>query len=360
MKVAIITDTHCGAGNDNQSLNEFFLKFYEEIFFPYLKQHNIKTVLHLGDTFDRRKYINFNTLHSWQERVFKPLNQWCDRVDLLIGNHDTYFKNTNKVNSVDELLKIYDKFNVYSEPTEVEIDARKILYVPWICEDNHDRTIQMIEHSNAQVCMGHLELIGFEMYAGHINADKGQRSELFDKFYMTMSGHFHQKSSRGNTHYLGAPYAMMWGDWGSLKGFHIFDTESLELTFVENPIQMFHKIYYNDSAETFDSIMKKDHSCIAGKFVKVIVQKKNNPYWFDQFVEALQKNNPADLSVIESAFEDGISDDVDIDQAKDTLTILKECVDALEVDEHKNALNDLLRDLYLEALNSNEHIQSNG
>lgn len=360
MKIAIITDTHCGAGNDNQSLNEFFLKFYEEIFFPYLKQHNIKTVVHLGDTFDRRKYINFNTLHSWQKRVFEPLNAWCDRVDLLIGNHDTYFKNTNKINSVDELLKIYDKFNVYAEPTEVEIDSRKILYVPWICEDNQERTHQMIEHSTAQVCMGHLELIGFEMYAGHINADKGQRSELFDKFYMTMSGHFHQKSSRGNTHYLGAPYAMMWGDWGSLKGFHIFDTESLELTFVENPIQMFHKIYYNDSAETFDSLMKKDHSNIAGKFVKVIVQKKNNPYWFDQYVEALQKHNPADLSVIESAFEDGISEDVDIDEAKDTLTILKECVDSLEIEDHKNSLNDLLRDLYLEALNSNEHIQSNG
>jgi hypothetical protein len=198
------------------------------------------------------------------------------------------------------------------------------------------------------------------MYAGHINADKGHRSEIFDKFYMTMSGHFHQKSSRGNIHYLGAPYAMMWGDWGSLKGFHVFDTETLDLTFIENPIQMFHKIYYNDSSETFESIMKKDHSNIGGKFVKVIVQKKNNPYWFDQFVDALQKHNPADLSVIESAFEDGISDDVDIDQAKDTLTILKECVDSLEIDEHKNALNDLLRELYLEALNSNEHIQSNG
>lgn len=360
MKIAIITDTHCGAGNDNQSLNEFFLKFYEEIFFPYLKQHNIKNVIHLGDTFDRRKYINFSTLHSWQTRVFKPLNDMCDRVDILIGNHDTYYKNTNKINSVDELLKTYDKFRIYAEPTEVDFDTRRIMYAPWICEDNHDKTMSMIETSSAQLCMGHLELIGFEMYAGHINADKGYRSEIFDKFYMTLSGHFHQKSSRGSVHYLGAPYAMMWGDWGSTKGFHVLDTETLELTFVENPIQMFHKIYYNDSSETFDSIMSKDHSKVSGKFVKVIVQKKNNPYWFDQFVESLQKHNPADLSVIESAFEEGISDNVDIDEAKDTLTILKECVDSLEIDEHKNALNDLLRELYLEALNTNEHIQSNG
>lgn len=358
MKVAIITDTHCGAGNDNQCFNEFFLRFYEEIFFPYLKQHNIKTVLHLGDTFDRRKYTNINTLHSWHKRVFEPLNEWCDRVDIMIGNHDTYYKNTNTVNSVDQLLKIYNKFNIYTDATEVQVDNLKVLYVPWICEENASRTLQTIENSSAQVCMGHLELIGFEMYAGHINADKGLRSELFDKFYMTLSGHFHQKSSRGSIHYLGAPYAMMWGDWGSLKGFHVLDTETMELQFIENPIQIFHKIYYNDSQETFDSIMKKDHSNISGMFVKVIVQKKNNPYWFDQFFESLQKHNPADLSVIESALDENSTEEIDIDEAKDTLTILRECVDSLDVEEHKNSLNDLLRDLYLEALNSNEHIQS--
>lgn len=360
MKVALITDTHCGAGNDNQYLNEFFLKFYEDVFFPYLKLHNIKTVIHLGDTFDRRKYVNFNTLYAWQKRVFDPLNAWCDRVDILVGNHDTYFKNTNKINGVDELLSGYDKFNIYSEPTEVEVDGRKILYVPWICEDNYSKTIELIDQSCSHVCMGHLELIGFEMYAGHVNADKGERAEIFDKFYMTLTGHFHQKSSRGTTHYLGAPYAMTWGDYGSPRGFHVFDTDTLELTFIENPDQMFHKIYYNDSSDTLDDILKKDHSNITGKFVKVIVQKKNNSYGFDQFIDNLQKHNPSDLSVIDSSFEDCLSHEVDIDEAKDTLTILKECVNSLEIDEHKTALSDLLTDLYLEALNSNEHIQSNG
>lgn len=358
MKVAIITDTHCGAGNDNQSFNEFFLRFYEEVFFPYLKEHNIKTVLHLGDTFDRRKYVNFNTLHSWQKRFFQPLHDWCDRVDILIGNHDTYYKNTNSVNSVEELLKIYPKFNIYTQATEATLDNLKVLYVPWICEDNLTHSLNMIDTTSAQACMGHLELIGFEMYAGHINADKGLRGELFDKFYLTLSGHFHQKSSRGSVHYLGAPYAMMWGDWGSNKGFHILDTDTMQLSFIENPIQIFHKIYYNDTNETLETLLQKDHSKIAGMFVKVIVQKKNNPYWFDQFFENLQKHNPADISVIESTIEDSNSEDVSIDEAKDTLTILKECVELLDVGEHKNPLNDLLRDLYIEALNNNEHIQS--
>lgn len=360
MKVAIITDTHSGAGNDSQAMNDYFLKFYEEVFFPYLREHNIKNVIHLGDTFDRRKYINFNTLYSWQQRVFAPLNAMCDRVDILVGNHDTYYKNTNKINSVEELLKIYDKFNFYPGPAEVSIGGTNVLYLPWICEDNHEESIRMIEESSSKVCMGHLELIGFEMYAGHLNVDKGLRGELFDKFYMTLSGHFHQKSSRGGVHYLGAPYPMMWGDWGSAKGFHVFDTETLELQFVENPIQIFHKIYYNDSTESYDSLMGRDFTQLNGMLVKVIVQKKNNPYWFDQFLENIQKNNPHDVSVVEASFEELTGDDETFDETKDTLTILKECVESLEIGTHKNLLNDLLRDLYIEALNSNEQVQGSG
>lgn len=360
MKVAIITDTHSGAGNDSHAMNEYFLRFYEEVFFPYLKENNIKTVLHLGDVFDRRKYINFHTLHSWQKRVFEPLNTWCDRVDILVGNHDTYYKNTNAINSAEELLRVYDKFHIYAEPVEVQLDKHSILYLPWICEDNQERSLDLISKSSAKLCMGHLELIGFEMHAGHLNVDKGFRGEMFDKFYMTLSGHFHCRSSRGGIHYLGSPYPMMWGDYGSSRGFHVLDTETLELSFVENPIQIYQKIYYNDTTDTFESLMSKDFSNITGMFVKVIVQKKNNPYWFDQFIDTLHKHNPCDLSVVESTFEELTTEDETFDETKDTLTILKECVDTLEIGSHKNQLNDLLRDLYVEALNSNEQVQGSG
>lgn len=359
MKVAIVTDTHCGAGNDNAHLNEFFLQFFEKIFFPYLKQHRIDTVIHLGDVFDRRKYVNFNTLHTWHERVFRPLSDMCSRVDILIGNHDTYFKTTNAVNSVDELLKHYSNFNVFQNSSEVEVGGKSILYVPWICEENFSRTMSAIEASSASICMGHLELIGFEMYAGHINADKGLGANLFDKFYMTLSGHFHQKSSVGSTHYLGAPYAMMWGDYGSPRGFHVLDTETMQLSFVENPIKMFHKVFYDDSEATLEGILGTDFSAYQEKFVKLVVQSKTNPYWFDQFYEALQKVNPADLSVIESSIDSGVVGEIDIDQAKDTLTILVECANDLNAGDHKQMLNDLLRELYIQALSSNEHMQSN-
>ena len=37
MKIAIINDTHAGARGDSLPFNEYFFKFWEGTFFPYLK-----------------------------------------------------------------------------------------------------------------------------------------------------------------------------------------------------------------------------------------------------------------------------------------------------------------------------------
>ena len=342
-KVAIITDTHCGAGNDNRFLNESFLRFYEDLFFPYLIKHNIKNVIHLGDTFDRRKYVNFNTLNSWREKVFSRLNSMCDRVDILIGNHDTYFKQTNEVNSVRELLFTYDKFNIITNAQEVEFYDRKILYLPWICDDNKEASLELLNTSDSKLCMGHLEISGFELYAGHVT-DKGMSRSTFDRFFLTLSGHFHQKGTIGNIHYLGAPYPMMWGDYACDRGFHVLDFETLDLEFIKNEESTFHKIYYDDSKDGDKDLTQDDYSYLKNKFIKVVVKTKNSPYLFDRYVEYIQSYNPADLTIIDHNFDDAQKSDDDVDQTKDTLTILNECIDSLEGDKYKDALKDLLRE----------------
>lgn len=369
MRVAIITDTHCGSGNDNKFLNEYFISFYENLLFPYLLENDIKVVLHLGDTFDRRKYVNFSTLNTWRKRIFSRLNEMCDRVDILIGNHDTYYKETNSVNSVVELLSTYEKFNIYENAKEVFVDKLKVLYVPWICSENEADTLSLIERTEAKVCMGHLELCGFEMYAGKLS-EGGMNANTFDKFYMTLSGHYHQKSSKGGIHYLGAPYPMMWGDYGCQRGFHVLDTDTLEMTFIQNTQEMFHKLYYDDSnAEYAKHALSQDFSGLTNKFVKLIVEHKTDPYLFEKVLEAIQASNPADVSLIESYIDGSQLNDLEVDQTKDTLTILNECADminlptdnscdTIKLDKYRSDLKNKLRTAYIEALNHNEHIQS--
>ncbi len=92
MKIAIITDQHFGARNDSVHFLDFYEKFYRDTFFPKLKEEKIQAVLILGDTFDRRKYINFYSLKRAKEMFFEPLAQLGVDVHMLAGNHDTYFK----------------------------------------------------------------------------------------------------------------------------------------------------------------------------------------------------------------------------------------------------------------------------
>ena len=130
MKVAIITDTHYGAKKGSKHLHDYFELFYKNVFFPALKEHGVEAVIHMGDAFDSRKSIDYQSL-EWSKRVvFDNLKDYD--VHMIIGNHDTYYKNTNEVNSPELLLQTYSNIKTYSEPTEVNIGGLDILLLPWI------------------------------------------------------------------------------------------------------------------------------------------------------------------------------------------------------------------------------------
>lgn len=352
MKIALITDTHFGARNDNVAFGNYFKKFYDEVFFPYVDEHDIKQVIHLGDTVDRRKFINFMTARNLKQSLLEPLAKRDLEVDFIIGNHDTYYKNTNEVNSLRELGLVdqYDKFNVIWEPEEKTYDDCKIMLMPWICSGNYDDCMRAINETSAQVLFGHLELKGFEMQRGIVN-DHGFDSNLFGKFDIVCSGHYHHKSSYSNISYLGSPYEIFWSDYDDPRGFHVFDTETREIEFIRNPNRIFHKIWYDDMDKAMDEVIAVDFEPYKDSYVKVIVRNKTNPYWFDLVIDKLEKIQPIDIQVVEDHFNLDLEEDTDIvDRAEDTLTILHKYVKSLPTKVDKNRLDSLMRELYTEAI----------
>jgi DNA repair exonuclease SbcCD nuclease subunit len=350
MKIALITDTHWGARGDSPAFAEYFNRFYYEHFFPYLAEHGINNIFHLGDIVDRRKYINFVTARHLRRFV-----EHCDssgiHLDVIIGNHDTSFKNTNEVNSMRELFE-HSKYdiNYYSDPIVVKLGDVDIAVLPWICSGNYEESMEFIKKTNAQVLFGHLELAGFEMYKGAVN-DNGFDSKIFDKFDLVCSGHFHHKSTRGNINYLGAPYEMSWSDYNDPRGFHVFDTETRELEFIRNPLTMFNKVHYHDQDKTLDEIMAVDFDHYKGSYVKLIVHTKTNPYWFDMFVDKIEKAGVLDLQVVDDNLNLQLEDDGDIvNEAEDTLTVLSKVVEQVDSRVDKKVLYTFLSSLYTEAL----------
>ena len=321
MKVALICDTHVGARNDNLTVLKHTERFFKDTFFPYLKEHNIKKIIHLGDVFDRRKYTNHAILSRARKFFFNPIVEDGIDMDIIIGNHDCAYRNTADVNSPSLLLKDYP-FNVYSEAEYVDVGGLKLLYVPWITPETIENTMEKIGEAKAKIIMGHLEIQGFEMDRGRI-ADHGLNASIFEPYLSVFSGHFHYKSFSNGIIYLGTAVPLTWADYNLTKGFHILDTESLELEFVENPINFFKRVVYDDS----EGEMKVDFSEYDDCYVKIAVSKKTNPIWFEKFVDSMNKTNAANVMIVEESLfkAHSINDGGNI-EIEDTMTFISKYI----------------------------------
>ena len=347
MKIAIINDTHWGARSDSQIFLEYFTDFFREQFFPYLKENNINTVLHLGDLMDRRKFVNFNTLNTVRSEFMEPLLREGIVVHCILGNHDTFYKNTNDLNSLKELLGHFmNEINIVMEPTVMEYGSLRMALLPWICNDNYEKSMQFIRDCKADWLGAHLELNGFELMRG-VESHGGMDAKLFEKFELVLTGHFHAASRRDNIWYLGSQMEFFWSDAHDPKHFHIIDTETREVEKIRNPHTLFEKIVYNDEEMDYNSY-KTSH--LANKFVKVVVVNKSDTFTFDRFIDRIQNEEVHDLKIAEN-FNEFIGSNVEDEglQVDDTPKLMDDYIDGVDTDLDKDRIKIQMRELMTHA-----------
>ena len=227
MKIALLNDTHCGSRNSSNILLDNAETFYEKVFFPYCIEHDIKHIIHLGDYYDNRKFINFKSLNRNRHHFLNKLRLHNMTMDIIVGNHDVYYKNTNNLNSLKELLGHYmDVVTIIHKPTTMKYDEFEIALVPWINSENEEESMNFIRDTPARYMGGHFDIIGYEMAKG-VESIHGMDSSVFDRFDSVYSGHFHTKSSKNNIHYLGSQMEFFWNDAHDKKYFHVFDTSTV-------------------------------------------------------------------------------------------------------------------------------------
>ena len=344
MKIALITDQHLDGRKGSLAFWNFWQKFYDEIFFPTLEKEGITTVIDLGDTFDSRKSMDYNTFNRITENYFKPLKNYT--VHMILGNHCTYYKNTNDINSPELLLEQYKNITIYSKPDEITLGSKKFLMMPWINSGNRSDSVEVMQNSTADIMCGHLECDGFEVTPG-MKFDGGFKVSDFKNFKRVWSGHFHHRSKRGNVQYLGNPYQMYWNDYKDIRGFHIYDTETDRLRFVENPFEIFEKVYYNDIESDYNQYSMSDYK---DKFIKLIVEEKRDYQMFETLVDRLYNVGAHDVKIVETLVDADNIEDADL-ETKDTMTLLNEYIDEVEIAVDKSELKSLMRTLYIESCN---------
>ena len=346
MKIAIITDQHFGARKNSKLFHDYFLKFYNEIFFPTLEKEGITTIVDMGDTFDNRTGVNFGALTWAKDNYYDRLQKMGVFVHTIVGNHTAFYKNSNKVNAVDLLLREYENVQVYAEPTEVELGNLGVLFIPWINEENEKETFRLVENTVCDCAMGHLELSGFKAHKGCV-MENGMDSDRFEKFNVVFSGHYHTRSSSSKIAYLGNPYEMFWNDVEDERGFHIFDTETKKLTVINNPFRLFYNLYYEDTNhQTFDFREYEN------KIVKVIVRKNTDGKKFEMFLDKLYAVGAAEVKIVENFdYNNGwlVGEDFEALESEDTLSILNRYIQEAETQLDKATIQEIVNETYQEA-----------
>jgi hypothetical protein len=108
---------------------------------------------------------------------------------------------------------------------------------------------------------------------------------------------------------------------------------------------MFHKEYYNE--DTVD--ITKDLSDLNNKYVKLIVEKKEDPLKFDRFIKQIYEMQPAELKIIEDLSVEYPDEQLDMEN-EDTLSVLEKFVDEVEMRVDKTSVFGIIKSLYTEAL----------
>ena len=346
MKIAILNDTHCGIRNSSEIFLNNAEQFYNNVFFPECEKHGIKQIVHLGDYYDHRKFVNFKALNHNRRIFLDQIRKRGMSMDIIPGNHDTFYKNTNELNSLKECLGHYmNEVHIIMEPTVMQYDSLKLGLLPWICQDNYELCMNFIRDCRADWIGSHLELNGFEVMRGLTNKH-GMDPKLFSRFEMVLSGHYHCSSKKDNIWYLGSQMEFFWSDAHDAKYFHILDTETREMTKIRNPHTLFEKVLYNDEEMDYNNYNKD----LTNKFVKVIVVNKTDPFIFDRFIDNIQNQKIYELKIAEN-FNEFIGANVEDENMnfEDTAEIVDSYIDAVDTDLDKNKIKVEMRQLMTEA-----------
>jgi len=355
MEIALVTDTHAGVRNDHEQFQSYQQKSWNW-FFDHIDKKSIKHIIHLGDIYERRQYVNFTSAMRLRLDFFEQIENRGIETHIIAGNHDMYYKNTHVVNALEEVVQgRYKNIKIHTVPNVINIDGLDIQLLPFITQSNYEQSMEAINNPKAPIAMGHLEINGFVMHKGEISKN-GIDARIFEKFDQVYSGHFHHRSTIGNINYIGALGEYTWLDYNDPRGFSIFNTKNRKVNFFQNPFIMFEYVIYDDVKDQniIETIQKTDFSKYSNKYIKLIVEQKENSVAFDLFYDKLEKAGPLDINTIDDTSVLLDNDIDDVDQKEDTPTLLCNYIDNLKMQADSSKMKSFMLSTYKEALQTQD------
>jgi len=331
-KTIIVGDPHFGARANSEVFLESLENAFTDFIFPLARKEGITEMKIMGDVLDNRNMLNLK-ISTRMIEVFRKATDFD--ITIIVGNHDLYYKNRKTVIGFEFLADMFPNIEIISKVTEREEYGKKILYIPWLClKEEYDTVEKLLEENTYDICYGHLSINTFHMVKNFVEK-KGLAPSLFAKCKRVFSGHFHIRSERDNIIYVGTPYSITWADEGNTKGVYIYNSDTDQRIFHENPVSpIFKKLY---TSNLYD---KKDFSDlrIPGNFIKIIVDNSMPDLEVNNLYTKLESMGPLNIE-IENVTEDflsGAGNSYSLSDLKNTFEFLSEYVDKVNLPDDIN------------------------
>jgi DNA repair exonuclease SbcCD nuclease subunit len=340
MKLLLLSDIHLGVKNNS----DFFLNVIKDYFLkeiiPSIQRNKIDQLWILGDFFDNRYNINVLIENTGINIIKKILKEFPNlKINMIIGNHDIYYKNSLKVNSLRKFANLHKNLKVISTVESFDLDGCKVLAVPWLIEgsENHTEFRKVIEdykdtgNKRYDWCFGHFEINGFEVVKNVVH-QHGLAQSDFKAFDQVYSGHFHIRCKQGNIQYLGSPYEINWNDHGDIKGHYVLDTDTKKVSFFENTLSPKH-VHVNVSSIQKDRDILKN---IPKQFIKLHIDTDIDESALNDLLTSVENSLPTLMQVIDERYDLEIkNEDIKLDGLieSDALQYALEYVDSIQFDK---------------------------
>ena len=329
-RVCCVSDIHIGVHQNKSNWHDITVKWAGWLR-DELEKNNINDIIISGDLFHYRDEIAVNTIKV----AYDVLSIWRDfNILVLVGNHDSYYKDRVDVNSL-TILKGWPNITVIDTPEQLIHNDKKIMICPW------GTTIREIDDSD--IIFGHFEIETFKLNQHKVCTEGIKSSQLLKKSDLVITGHFHLREERkyknGTVLYLGSPYQMDFGDVESSKGYYILDIDSKKYTFTENNISPKHKKVTLSELVSYKRITDEVKKIFHNNIVKLIIDKNIAPdeieILFNKLSTLDANSITVDYAINFDRFNINENEEKDL-SGVDVAVAIEEFIDLLDVEDKED------------------------
>lgn len=317
MKIAHTGDIHIFLNKRHEEHKQVFQNFYKS-----LKENKVDRIAVLGDIVNNKINLSPEVIEI-TSNFFIELSKIAP-VDIIIGNHDTIERNSDRLDSITPIVQasrksFEHKVEIYKESNLYDI-GNNIVYGVFSILDKKNFPIEFKREKNkTYIALFHGAISGVKLNDNFILDNTGYSKDLFKNYDITLCADIHIPQSIENCYYPGSFLCIDFSEGNRKHGYLLWDTDTLTNKFIEIQNDYgFYDLkstvkYTKDYLPEFKDICKyprikltiyeQEYTLSEKKELELALREKYNPIELHIYTEKHKKNKSDEYKKLGSVTE---------------------------------------------------------